>query len=175
MRAKARIAVALAIAAIALSACSGSTRTRVLRVFFDGVPDPASAPVVTSTAGAAAGRPLTRGSLHGPYAAKLCQGCHLSAASSTLVAPKDELCVRCHQMALDKKYVHGPLAGGGCLFCHDPHSSPNPYLLVGTSGSFCARCHEPASLRPVPGHDGAQECTVCHDPHMSNRRFLLRD
>jgi predicted CXXCH cytochrome family protein len=94
---------------------------------------------------------------------------------NTLVAAGDELCFRCHALRLEKRYVHGPLASGGCMACHQPHTSPYRYLLVSASDSFCLRCHDRAGLVRIEGHLGeADNCTSCHDAHMSDKRYLLR-
>jgi predicted CXXCH cytochrome family protein len=91
------------------------------------------------------------------------------------VAPKEELCFRCHRLRVEKKYVHGPLASGGCLVCHDPHASRYPRLLVSDSDSFCFHCHEAERVARIEGHAGLQGgCTQCHDAHASDERFLLK-
>jgi predicted CXXCH cytochrome family protein len=169
---RARISGVVCALAVLATACSYKTLT----FFFDGVPPPASA-AVQSRAPAAASevRSSPVGSLHGPYAAKQCDGCHVSGSSNALVVPADKLCARCHALALDKKFVHGPVVAGGCLVCHDPHSSAQPFLLVGESGNFCLSCHDIRSLGPVEGHvENGPGCTTCHEAHMSDRRFLLR-
>ena len=187
--------LALAAAALgttaALSAgCSAAKHHRVLSLFFDGVPAPQAA-VASDTPQVQAniGRQLVRVGEHGPYAAKLCDSCHDSQATNALVVPAEQLCFRCHQLGAAKAYVHGPLASGGCLVCHDPHRSANRYLLVSASDTFCLQCHDRGSLSRlgaasaggvettagVDGHAGdAANCTECHEAHMSDRRYLLR-
>lgn len=173
------LAAALSVAAALTLGCSGTARHKVLNFFFDGVPMP-QPPVVTATeAGAetAGGAPLGRtfASEHGPYGAKLCGACHDAQAVNALVVSGDRLCARCHDLALDKQYVHGPVADGGCLSCHDPHSSPYRHLLLSESDGFCLHCHDGAALSPVEGHAaGETNCTSCHDAHMSDRKFLLK-
>ena len=162
-------------AALVSTACS----ERTLRIFFDGVPPPGGRAAPRAGASAGPVRPgetaRATGSEHGPYAAKQCDGCHLTGRSNALIVPADQLCARCHDLNLSKRFVHGPLAAGGCLLCHDPHSSQYATLLVADSRTFCFRCHEARSLRPVEGHEsGGPACISCHDAHMSDRRFLLR-
>lgn len=158
----------------------------MLSLFFDGVPEPRSEVVSDAPAvQASLGRQLVRVGEHGPYAAKLCDSCHDSKATNALVAPAEQLCLRCHELGAAKTYVHGPLASGGCLVCHDPHRSANRFLLVSASDSFCLQCHERAGLSVLAvaegaagsdGHAGdAADCTDCHDAHMSDRRYLLRE
>ena len=170
----------LALGALALSAgCSNAKHHRVLAFFFDGVPDPAATVVSAAPAvQASVGRQLVRPGEHGPYAAKLCNACHDSQATNALVVPAEQLCLRCHELGAAKAYVHGPLASGGCLVCHDPHRSANRYLLVSASDGFCLHCHDRAALSTLPGADGhagdAANCTDCHEAHMSDRKYLLR-
>lgn len=176
-------------AAAALSAgCSVAKHHRVLRLFFDGVPEPQAAVAsATPDAQATIGRQLVRVGEHGPYAAKLCDSCHDSQATNALVVPAEQLCNRCHELGAAKAYVHGPLASGGCMVCHDPHRSANRYLLVSASDTFCLQCHARGSLSrlgevagaeadaSVDGHAGdSANCTECHEAHMSDRRYLLR-
>lgn len=161
-----------------VAGCGSATRHRMLTTFFDGVPPPRQGPVVAAPAINAATvgpRPRVGASAHGPYAAKLCGACHSASASNTFVVPRDQLCFQCHAIAMDKKHVHGPLASGGCLVCHDPHSSRFRYLLVSESDSFCLDCHDRVTVARIPGHEsGTQQCTECHDPHMSDKDYLLR-
>ena len=172
-----RVAGGLLLAAVCLG-CSATTRHKVLTVFFDGVPPletGGTTPEQTeATSNLAAGR-LPGAREHGPYAARLCGACHEAAATNALVAPRDQLCFRCHALRLDKKNVHGPVASGGCLVCHDPHRSPNAYLLVSDSNSFCFHCHTPRNVESIEGHQGITSgCTECHDPHASDNQHLLR-
>ncbi len=176
----ARAALVACCTAAALAAgCSVATRHKVLTVFFDGVPEPnqGTTPGGEQAAAAASG-PGVPGRLfgeHGPFAAKLCGACHESAATNALIVPKDELCFICHRLPRDKKYVHGPLAAGGCLSCHDPHSSRYRYLLVSEPEAFCLQCHDKQAVSRVAAHAGVEQaCTDCHDAHMSDNRYLLK-
>jgi len=160
-------------------ACSSATRHRVLTFFFDGVPPPTPAPAAESSqhsAQAAAAAPRSIGyTEHGPYAARLCNACHEAAATNILVAPAEDLCLKCHDLRRDRKYTHGPLYSGGCLVCHDPHSSQYRNLLVSESDNFCFHCHDRESVERSPAHEGAQgQCTLCHDAHTSNDKYLLK-
>jgi len=169
-------AAALFVAAALSAGCSTATHHRVLSIFFDGVPEAkaavgSDAPAVQ----ASVGRQLVRPGEHGPYAAKLCDSCHNSKATNALVVPAEQLCSRCHELGDAKAFVHGPLASGGCLVCHDPHRSANRFLLVSATDGFCLQCHDRATLSPAEGHAGsATDCTHCHDAHMSDRKYLLR-
>ena len=173
-----RAAYGTCLAALALIGCSATTRHKTLSLFFDGVPPP-NAPTVpgrpetATTIGSPSVVPV--GSQHGPYAAKLCEVCHAPGTGNALVAPREELCLRCHQLDLDKAYVHGPLASGGCLVCHDPHGSRFGSLLVSESGGFCLSCHDRDTVARIEGHaDISEGCTTCHDAHGSDVMYLLK-
>jgi len=162
--------------------CEARTRYRVLSIFFDGVPNPdrvvASAQKKrTGSRGAEADANEKRSKQfteHGPYAAKLCEGCH-QRGTNKLLMPIESLCLYCHTVAMDKKRIHGPVASGGCKVCHDAHSSPNRFLLVSDSQEFCLYCHDKNEISTREVHQGVtEECTACHDAHGSDNEFLLR-
>lgn len=169
----------ISVAAVLMTSCDPTARYRVLSFFFDGVPPPqvAGEGQEQPTEGPGSGAELRKVTFreHGPYGAKLCTACHESAASGRFVVARDQLCFRCHEFQVDKKYVHGPLSSGGCTACHDPHSSRYRYLLVAEGDSFCLRCHDRDAVASVGAHGGLPEgCTACHDPHMSDNKYLLR-
>ena len=173
-----RLAACALFAALLSASCATATRYKVLSFLFDGVPPPPAPGTASQAAGApggAAAAPVLMSRDHGPYAARMCGACHEAAATNALVEPKDQLCFRCHELRVDRRYVHGPVASGGCLVCHDPHSSPYRFLLVSDSDSFCFHCHDHAAVAAVPGHEGVESgCTGCHDAHASDTKFLLR-
>lgn len=161
-----------------LAGCGAASRQKILEALFDGVPPRViEAPDEGQAIGAK--RPAGKSQApiswsHGPYAAKLCDACHESAASNALVLPRDQICLKCHELQLTKKYVHGPVADGGCMICHDPHKSKYRYMLVSESSSFCLNCHEQQAVARNSAHDGVTEqCTNCHDAHMSDKKYLL--
>ena len=156
-----------------MSGCMTKSNYKVLSFLFDGVPDPEKAVAAgKKEGGKTAGNP--NASVHGPYAAKLCEGCH-DRSTNRLVRPLQELCVTCHDIQLNKKFIHGPLTTGGCRVCHFPHSSPNRFLLVSDSKDFCFYCHTRSDFERNPAHEGADSrCILCHEPHMSDTRYLLR-
>lgn len=172
-----------------VSACSETTRYRVLTFFFDGVPTPGSgAPAEPEGARAATPQPrLSQGAkaalraplfhVHPPYRAQRCGECH-NRASGRLVRPVEAgLCQTCHQ---DKPgqaaYVHGPVAVNACLFCHHHHGSRHPKMLLEPLEDICFRCHDGADLTEGPHHamlDG-MACVECHNPHGGDDRFFLK-
>jgi predicted CXXCH cytochrome family protein len=170
-----RAAVGAFALALCSAACGGAAGYRTLTFFFDGVPPPGESGAARKPGDASPAAAPARVVEHGPYAAKLCGGCHEPGRGNVLVVPAEQLCGRCHTLGAGKKFVHGPLNAGGCLVCHDPHSSPNPYMLVAVSGESCLRCHERRSLGAVAGHaEGGGACTACHEAHMSDSPYLLR-
>lgn len=133
---------------------------------------------------------------HPPFALRLCDACHpvsrregggfanidLSGTGTTK-QPVPDLCYVCHTdkaptpEALSEGWMHGPVAAGACTFCHHPHSSRNPYLLLAKpTGKLCQRCHEPGlmHLGDAPKPAEGQDCTTCHFGHMGKNRFLLK-
>lgn len=164
---------------LAGQACSPPARHATLTLFFDGVPDLPSPvenkpmQVLAAHDGPRVRKPGYRA--HGPYGARLCSACHLSTASNSFVVPKEKLCQNCHDFPLDKAHLHGPVAAGGCISCHDPHGSAHPSLLVADPATFCYRCHEQQDVASLPAHkETTKACTECHDPHQSDREHLLR-
>lgn len=166
------------LAGLVLIGCSAATRHKTLTRLFDGVPPldapTAPGPKMTATTIGTPSVPVP-GAQHGPYAARLCNACHAAGAGNALVAPREELCLRCHTLDVDKAYVHGPLASGGCLVCHDPHGSRYDHLLVSDSGTFCLKCHDRNTVASIEGHaDLKAGCTTCHDAHGSDAKYLLK-
>ena len=174
----AAILICACLMAALTTGCNTPAHHKVLTYFFDGVPPPKQPPAPEDTASSRARQAPARGvgyMEHGPYAARMCTACHEPAATNALLAPAEDLCLRCHDLRRDKKYTHGPLFSGGCLVCHDPHSSQYRNLLVSESDNFCFHCHEQGSVERIVGHEGAEgQCTSCHDAHSSNEKYLLK-
>ncbi len=173
-----KVLAASLVALVLLSGCEVTpARYKVLSFFFDGVPNPEEVKAAElrekekkNTAAAKA----YLGSAHPPYATKKCNSCH-NPSTNVLLAPVQELCYRCHKFESENKWVHGPVASGGCTVCHDPHSSRYPHLLVSESENFCFYCHDENVIRGIEAHKGIEaKCTDCHDPHMSVGRYLLK-
>jgi len=119
----------------------------------------------------------TEGSFHPPYKNKQCNDCHDFTKSGGLVAPRKELCFRCHDTIIQGAYIHAPAASGECLNCHLPHDSPFASLLKEEKAKLCTSCHaEPRMARSL--HERAARaaihCTDCHDPHAGTTKFFLK-
>jgi len=164
---------------VLLCACNTTKSHKVLSFFFDGVPEPGAVPVEqvgrnNRKGGATAPATASRYREHGPYAAKQCQACHLKA-TSRLILPIEELCLSCHSLNVRKKYLHGPIASGGCKVCHEPHGSIHPFLLVSEPKEFCLHCHDANAIAKSDAHKGREaQCTMCHDAHSSDEDYLLK-
>jgi predicted CXXCH cytochrome family protein len=171
----------LMVAAV-LFGCEARTRYKVFGPFFDGVPNPdETAPSADRNKSIGARAAVDANETkkkqyveHGPYAAKLCEGCH-QRGTNKLLMPIESLCLYCHAVTSGKKRIHGPIASGGCKICHDPHSSSNRFLLVSDSKEFCLYCHDKNEIATREVHQGmSTECITCHDAHGSDNEFLLK-
>ena len=171
----------------ALWGCNPVTRHKVLSTVFDGVPslpppeelcaEYAQAPLAAAPAVAAAAAAPRQGSQHLPYKAKKCKACHNTETSSGLTTPVPQLCYDCHSGFVLGAYVHGPVAVGDCLACHDPHSSANPSLLDAPRAQLCATCHREARLA-LQMHERVAakglDCLDCHNPHAGSGPFFTQ-
>lgn len=95
-----------------------------------------------------------------------------------LLAPVPQLCFTCHtDDTASAPFVHGPVAVGQCLFCHDHHRSRVKHLLKRPEPSLCYMCHDADAIATIPAHSAPQPsaCTDCHNPHSSSVKALLKD
>lgn len=116
-------------------------------------------------------------SAHPPYAEKRCDRCHDKSTASGLIKPRNEICFVCHPTIIKSQFIHGPASVGGCLECHDPHSSPYPSLLKTEKALICATCHrEKRAAAQLHARVAAKRmlCTDCHDPHSGAVQYFLR-
>lgn len=111
-----------------------------------------------------------------------CTNCHSRRTRSlrslpVFVAPVPQLCYRCHDDFSSKgPFVHGPVAVGQCLFCHEHHKSKIAGLLKKEEPKLCYQCHDTIEEAQIPGHPAKPmlPCTNCHDPHVGTTRMLLK-
>ena len=182
------LSVSLA-AALAVPACSSTTKYRVLSFFFDEVPPPGgmtgpegSSPDTEtgSSQETAPGRRIAVRAMvysHEPYRDGRCGSCHDARTGRIYRTPQEGLCGTCHgDVPGDARYVHGPVAVGDCFFCHHPHTSAHPKLLLADATGTCYRCHDRADLIPGAHHAGLEQqtCVECHDPHGGGNPFFLK-
>lgn len=138
-----------------------------------------------------------------------CATCHGDLEASSLphrssgkrsavpAAEGRELCIPCHERSLfEGQVIHGPVAAGTCLGCHDPHASAHQGLLKREPVKLCLECHAEIARRPHvvagltrSGHPLGGEkpsvsdplrpgrsyyCAACHEPHRSRLPRLTR-
>jgi len=167
--------------------CDEAERYETLTFFFDGVPPPGSTGLQ--------GEPLDSNSLeldqtgqtpawyvHEPR--KDCTTCHGKrkqrgfSSETYLIAQEPELCYNCHDdYTISAPFVHGPVAVGQCLFCHNPHKSKIKYLLKEPEPGLCYLCHDVNTIELIAAHlpNRLSSCTNCHNPHASSLKALLKE
>lgn len=117
--------------------------------------------------------------LHNPTAAD-CTACHVGVGDAkdhkfSYPVAKEELCLKCHQLPLDK-HPHAPVRDGKCLDCHDPHGSEHKaQLIADPNRDLCTKCHAAttAGKKFVHGPAAVGACTTCHKWHSSDLPNLL--
>lgn len=105
-----------------------------------------------------------------------CTDCHLRTNNPgfKVQSMQNEVCGQCHDAVDRKKFVHGPVAGGSCTPCHDPHGSGHDSFLVAVGRELCLTCHsQNFSKMHVEDRKNA-DCLKCHDPHSSGKEYQLR-
>ncbi len=112
-----------------------------------------------------------------------CDLCHIDNAYDDLEeGGGNELCLLCHddlgEMIDEAVVAHEAIDLGACVDCHNPHASPQEYLVKAPGAGPCADCHD--SQSPVEGEvaHGVIDmlgCRACHEPHGGDREHLLRD
>ncbi len=149
-----------------------------------------------------------------------CHNPHASNQKNFLVKDAKTLCLSCHdrtyttgprkidnisQTLQKSKVVHQAIDKVGCVGCHDPHASSNPFLLSKAfpSGSYaaankdnfaaCFSCHKSEMIeKPTTTATGfrngdknlhfvhvngekGRSCTICHNPHGSVNEHLINE
>ncbi len=174
--------------------CSVERQHKLLVTFFDGVDKEVVAGPGISRDSLARDAMVKRDNLmqkvrpdkftHKPYLERKCDNCHKQDDRGAvknlpeLLKPMPDLCFKCHNdFRQAYKYVHGPVASGGCLKCHNQHYSSYPKLLTREGQQICTTCHNGSDLFRNRFHRNIEDanCTTCHNPHGSNRRYMLNE
>jgi predicted CXXCH cytochrome family protein len=168
--------------------CSVNKNYKALSLFFDGVPNPAdsidytglteSLPVDNSEAIEADSTKQEMNQIiyHGPYQYKECNSCHDINSIGNMIIDEPELCYQCHTDYRDLyPELHGPVDGGFCTSCHNPHSSKEAALLIDRVNSLCLFCHNVEELPEADMHSDGDNflCTDCHNPHGGSSRLMF--
>jgi len=172
---------------VLISGCATQKGHRVLTLFFDGVPERSAtgSPKLADSlvlsemeyADTLSGQILEPATIvHFPYQVNECYSCHDANAVGNLLEPEPELCYQCHEdFNIAYEYLHGPVAGGYCTSCHDPHRSKTNKLLKRSGQELCNFCHNQNSSFNYELHEGLEEmsCTECHNPHGGSDGSLM--
>ena len=144
---------------------------------------------------------LSRKFIHGPITIGGCTLCHNPHGENNRYQLFEEgaltLCLACHgdkeglvaEKTEDRMpYVHGIVAGGGCVSCHDPHATDQQFMLKKPINELCSGCHPGIASKtmghPLPNHPVSAPrerlrpgrkltCTSCHDPHGAIHPLML--
>jgi predicted CXXCH cytochrome family protein len=139
--------------------------------------------------------------IHGPLNIGGCTLCHNPHGENHRYQLIEEgslrLCLTCHgdkeglvaEKTADRMpYVHGIVAGEGCVICHDPHATDQQFMLKKPINQLCSGCHPGIAAQtgghPLPNHPVAAprerlrpgrelSCSSCHDPHGSINPLML--
>jgi predicted CXXCH cytochrome family protein len=181
-----RIALGLTAAFLLMCSCDETKRHEMLTFFFDGVPPLRAEQSGSELPGMNAGEPAGASQTNGWFVHKPinnCTECHGNSQRRTssrqvqLVASVPQLCHKCHQeYAALKGWVHGPVAVGECLLCHEPHKAKNESLLVKPVPELCYGCHDSQAIRLIDGHaeESHVRCIRCHEGHAGVTKSLLK-
>jgi len=166
--------------------CNTQKRYKVLSFFFDGVPNPQttdirvvadSLSILDSTNLLANSDEVTKSRfiLHLPYGKKECISCHDQNSIGKTVESQPQLCYKCHDDYNESyQFVHGPVGGGYCSICHDPHKSQLNQLLKQPAEQLCLNCHDSSTVYNSKFHKKNEQtsCIECHNPHGGENRFM---
>jgi len=172
-------------AMLILTACSVQEHYSTLSIFFDGVPNPDEAKLLTAdstSTSSAISTSIEQNEMpeffvHLPYRDKECASCHDKGSMGNLTRLEPGLCYQCHTRLQSKHiFEHGPVAGGYCSQCHHPHRTKEENLLLRSGEDLCLQCHNNTEVSESIFHNISDEsdCIVCHNPHGSENQSLLR-
>ena len=167
--------------------CSPEIGYGVRSFIFDGVPSPHKIQITQvndslQKLNTPLGNNITPSSrnnyyLHEPYKDKECMSCHDKNRMGKLKVETLKLCNECHD-DFEKSFevLHGPVASGNCLACHNPHKSKLKNLLVSSEQDLCLSCHGMATIFKDKAHKDIDKkgCIECHNPHGGrDNNFLI--
>lgn len=168
--------------------CSRHTGQSLLTFFFDGVPEEDSTELAIAGQDVAAGDSVSQGLdlveqsstamlVHYPYEERECAACHDPNSLGSMLEPQPGLCYMCHEdFSTSYTYLHGPVAGGYCTSCHNPHLSEKAHLLRFTGSDLCYHCHRQESVLKNEMHSDLEgmDCTDCHNAHGGEDKFIFQ-
>ncbi len=115
---------------------------------------------------------------------RACIFCHTLTPELTVVQTgtysDENPCYKCHKDKIgefEQEFVHGPVAGGSCTICHNPHGTEFKKNLNVPEAILCTACHNDiedqlkSKVLHQPFRDG--RCSSCHDPHATNNKWVL--
>ena len=183
-----RILLLLGFTVLLMSQCSPHAGKSMLHFFFDGVPESDGAALSDSKPPGP--RPDTSAltfetlaalereeNMHYPYGEKECAMCHDERSLGDMVEPMPGRCYLCHEdLAGSFNYLHGPVAGGYCTACHDPHRSENDHLLRFTGMDLCFYCHRQSGVLKNEMHQDLEgmKCLDCHNAHGGDDKYIFQ-
>jgi len=167
--------------------CSPKTNYKVLSKIFDGVPNPSatdslskknlpSSPKTQSAPTNDISATKTQRTVHPVYQDGDCSICHDPEQGNVLISKQPDLCYDCHSnYGEEYEVLHGPVAAGFCIVCHQPHTAAEPKLLAWKKSGFCLNCHAEEDVYKTEVHEGIEkdQCMDCHNPHGGGDRFLF--
>ena len=112
-----------------------------------------------------------------------CQNCHNlkgpSPSYRKMIPSATCVSAQCHPQMGKGKHVHGPVGGGTCVACHNPHGSSNKKIVTRSGAEGCYVCHDSKreefkGKKVVHSPVASGGCTDCHDPHQSNSKYQLK-
>ncbi len=177
----------LAYLGIFVLSCDEVQHHNALTFFFEGVPPSGQDQLPEESVGSGSrqpsqSRPKQVWFVHQPR--KDCTLCHdksrqrVFSSQTYLIKPVPELCYECHaDYTTSASYVHGPVAVGQCLLCHNPHRSRIEHLLKEPAPQLCYVCHNIDNMKSIPAHLVKEQfaCTDCHNAHTSSIKYLLKE
>ncbi len=179
-------ALLVLLAALTFS-CGEQRRYETLKFFFDGVEEPET--MAAPERFVDSNLPVSAQESQGPTwyvhePRKDCTNCHDTQRQSRaggrayLIESVPQLCYECHDdFTVSASNVHGPVAVGVCLECHNPHKSQFRYLLEKPIPELCYICHDIKAIESIPAHfvRKLSSCNDCHDSHASRESPLLKE